>query len=89
MVECIYKKKQSGIWNSTSHSYYIYVNTELKLRQTNIIEINISEFLLTFAWLLSLKCHVCLSFVIKMRKMTKLRQKLQCSNSDIICLVHY
>ena len=29
---------------------------------------------LTFFWLFSLECHVCLSFVIKMRKMTKLRQ---------------
>ena len=28
----------------------------------------------TFVWLLSLKCHVCQSSVIKMKKMTKLRQ---------------
>ena len=36
---------------------------------TKKTEINISEFL-TFVWLLSLKCYVCLSFVILMRKMT-------------------
>ena len=51
--------------------------------QTKQTEININEFL-TFVWLLSLKCHVCLSFVIKMRKITKLRQKLQISHSDVI-----
>ena len=32
-----------------------------------------------FSDFLSLECHVCLSFVIKMRKMTKLRQKLHIS----------
>ena len=42
-----------------------------------------------FVWLLSLKCHVCLSFVIKMRKMTKLRQKLQISHSDVIRALRY
>ena len=42
-----------------------------------------------FLWLLLLKCHVCLSFVIKMRKMTKLRQKLQISHSDVIRALRY
>ena len=46
------------------------------------------EFL-TFVWLLSLKCHVCLSFVIKMTKMTKLRQKLQISHFDVIRALRY
>ena len=31
----------------------------------------------TYLIFVILKCHVCLSFVIKMRKMTKLWQKLQ------------
>ena len=38
---------------------------------------------------MSLKCNVCLSFVIKMRKMTKLRQKLQSSHYDIIRALRY
>ena len=52
------------------------------------IEITISEFL-TFVWPLSLKCHVCLSFVIKMRKMAKQRQKWQISHSDVIRALRY
>ena len=43
----------------------------------------------TFVWLLSLKCHVCQSSVIKMKKMTKLRQKLQISHSDVIRALRY
>ena len=43
--------------------------------QTNKLKLIFSEFL-TFVWLLSSKFHDCLSFVIKMRKMAKLRQKL-------------
>ena len=63
---------------SAARSYYL--NTRNSDKQTKI---KISEFL-TFVWLLSYKCHVCLSFAIKMRKMTKLRQKLQISHSDVI-----
>ena len=40
--------------------------------QTNKLKLTLAN-----SSLLSLKCHVSLSFVIKMRKMTKLRQKLQ------------
>ena len=43
----------------------------------------------TFVWLLSLKCHVCQSSVIKMKKMTKLRQKLQISHPDVIRALRY
>jgi len=38
---------------------------------------------------LLLKCHVCLSFVIKMRKLTKLKQKLQISHFDVIRALRY
>ena len=37
-----------------------------------------------FSDFFSLECHVCLSFVIKMRKMTKLRQKLHISQFDVV-----
>ena len=37
----------------------------------------------------SLKCHACLSFVIKMRKMTKLRQTLQITHFDVIRALRY
>ena len=61
--------------------------TKIALRAVTIYRpetyTNIREFL-TFVWLLSWKCHVCLSFVIKMRKMTKLRKKLQSSYFDVI-----
>ena len=71
------------ICNSAARSYYLYTRNSDKQS-----DINISEFL-TFAGLLSLKCHVSLSFVIKMRKMTKLRQKLQISHSDVIRALRY
>ena len=67
------------IVNSAACSYYLQTRNSDK--QT---EINTSEFL-TFVWLLSLKCHVCLSFVIKMWKMTKLRHKLQISHWCHLC----
>ena len=47
--------------------------------QTNKLKLTLAN-----SSLLSLKCHVCLSFVIKMGKMTKLRQKLQMSHFDVI-----
>ena len=66
--------------------------TKIALRAVTIYRpetyTNIREFL-TFVWLLSWKCHVCLSFVIKMRKMTKLRKKLQSSYSDVIRALGY
>ena len=43
--------------------------------QTKQTEININEFL-TFVWLLSLKCHACLSFVIKNEKNYKTQTKI-------------
>ena len=74
---------QKSIFNSAARSYYL--RTRHSDKQT---EINISEFL-TFVWLLSSKCQVCLSFVIKIKKMTKLRQKLQISLSDVIRALSY
>ena len=66
--------------------------TKIALRAVTIYRpetyTNIREFL-TFVWLLSWKCHVCLSFVIKMRKMTKIRKKLQSSYSDVIRALGY
>ena len=58
-----------------SRSYYFQTRNSDKKT-----EINISEFP-TFHFK---KCHVCLSFVIKLRKMAKLRQKLQISHFDVI-----
>ena len=69
--------------NSAARSYYL--KTRNSDKQT---EINISESL-TFVWLLLLKYRVCLSFVIKITKMTKLRQKLQIGHFDVIRVLRY
>ena len=49
------------------------------------IEIYINEFV-SFFGLLSLKCNVCLTFVIKMTKLKKkIRQTTHSSHFDVIC----
>ena len=65
--------------NSIVRSYYLQTQNSDKHTENN------SSKFLTFVWLLSLKCHACLSIVIKIRKMTKLRQKLQINHFDVIC----
>ena len=56
--------------------------------QTNKLKLTLANFL-SFVWLLSFKCYVYLSSVITMRKMTKLRQKLPISHSDVIRALRY
>ena len=74
--EEIVMSKNLNLWNCGIALCTVTIHkTRNSDKQT---EINISKFLI-FVWLLSLKCKVCLSFVIKMRKMTKRRRKLQIS----------
>ena len=56
--------------------------------QTDKLKLTLANSSL-FSDFFSLECHVCLSFVIKMRKMTKLRQKLHISQFDVIRALRY
>ena len=68
---------QRGL-NLLKHYYCAQVLfIEVKLRQTN------SSIFFVF---LSLKCQVCLTFVMKIAKMPDIRQTLQISHSDVIFL---
>ena len=57
--------------------------------QTNKLNLTLANSPLLSDFCHFKKCHVCLSFVIKMRKMAKLRQKLQISHSDVIRALRY
>ena len=57
--------------------------------QTNKLKLTLANSSLLSDFRHFKKCHVCLSFVIKMRKMAKLRQKLQISHSDVIRTLRY
>ena len=70
-----FKKYLLSIRNSAAHRYYLQNS---KLRQTN------SSILFVF---LSLKCQVCLTFVMKITKMADFRQTLQISHSDVISIL--
>ena len=59
--------------NSTTCSYYLQTRNSDKQTKINIQRIP----------------HFSLTFVVKMRKMAKLRQKLQISHSDVIRLLRY
>ena len=56
--------------------------------QTDNLKLTLANSSL-FSDFFSLECHVCLSFVIKMRKMTKLRQNLHISQFDVIRALRY
>ena len=55
--------------------------------QTNKLKLTLANSSLLSFFLL--KCHVCLSFVIKMRKMTKLRQKIANWLLEVIRVLRY
>ena len=79
-------EKNTHFWPSwiVLHAVTIY----RRGTQTYKLKLTLANFL-SFVWLLSFKCHVYLSSVIKMRKMTKLGQKLQISHSDVIRALRY
>ena len=56
--------------------------------QTNKLKLTLANSSLLSDFLL-LTCHVCLSFVIKMRKMTKLRQKIANWLLEVIRALRY
>ena len=56
--------------------------------QTDKLKLTLANSSL-FSDFFSLECHICLSFFIKMRKMTKLRQKLHISEFDVIRALRY
>ena len=59
--------------NGAAHSLYLVI----ELNSNKQIKIIISKFTLFVCLFFSLKCHVCLTLVIKM---TKVRKKLQIAN---------
>ena len=67
--------------NGAAHSLYLVI----ELNSNKQIKIIISKF--TFVSLFfSLKCHVCLTLVVKM---TEVRKKLQISHCDVTCALWY
>ena len=56
--------------------------------QTDKLKLTLANSSL-FSDFFSLECHVCLSFFIKMTKMTKLRQNLHISQFDVIRALRY
>ena len=56
--------------------------------QTDNLKLTLANSSL-FSDFFSLECHVCLSFVIKIRKMTKLRQNLHISEFDVVRALRY
>ena len=72
---CLLFKKYFFLHSQQRCAQVLFI--ELKLRQTN------SSIFFVF---LSLKCQVCLTFVMKITKMPDIRQTLQISHSDVIFL---
>ena len=69
-----FKKYLLSIRNSAAHRYYL---------QNSNSDKQIPQFCVFF----SLKCQVCLTFVMKITKMADMRQTFQISHSDVISVL--